>query len=221
MAQNITLLNANYSDVPAVELPKTGGGVASFTDVTDTTATAEDVAQGKYFYNAAGVKTAGTSSGGGSIGGLAQMIETSDANYQYQFMLSQIKKGQTVGGTITFTAAFPNTESLLISTGLQTLHGIMFTAINNGVGPNSGGVQSAKWLFILIYDNAKYIAANVSANNGTSFVKERTLGTNYAQSPEQGTLRVDGGDIYYTARYNKNANYQILMVNQLFEWLAW
>lgn len=65
MAQNITLLGANYSDVPAVELPKTGGGTASFTDVTDTTAAAEDVASGKYFYSAAGVRTAGTGSGGG------------------------------------------------------------------------------------------------------------------------------------------------------------
>lgn len=64
MAQNITLLGASYSNVPAVELPKTGGGTASFTDVTDTTAVASDVAQGKYFYTAGGVKTAGTGSGG-------------------------------------------------------------------------------------------------------------------------------------------------------------
>lgn len=32
MAQNITLLGASYSDVPAVTLPKTGGGTATFVD---------------------------------------------------------------------------------------------------------------------------------------------------------------------------------------------
>ena len=32
MAQNITLLGASYNDVPAVELPKTGGGTATFID---------------------------------------------------------------------------------------------------------------------------------------------------------------------------------------------
>ena len=66
MAQNITLLGASYSDVPSVLLPKTGGGTASFTDVTDTTAAAADVASGKYFYTSAGIRTQGTSSGGGS-----------------------------------------------------------------------------------------------------------------------------------------------------------
>lgn len=65
MAQNITLLGASYSNVPAVQLPKTGGGTATFTDVTDTTAAAADVATGKYFYTAAGVRTTGTNSGGG------------------------------------------------------------------------------------------------------------------------------------------------------------
>lgn len=43
-----------------------GGTVRTITaiDISDTTAVASDVAQGKYFYTAAGVKTAGTASGG-------------------------------------------------------------------------------------------------------------------------------------------------------------
>lgn len=75
MAQNITLQGASYSNVPSVLLPKTGGGTASFVDVTDTTAAAADVASGKYFYTSAGVRTAGTSSGGS--GGLTLVASES------------------------------------------------------------------------------------------------------------------------------------------------
>lgn len=73
MSQNITLLGASYSAVPAVQLPKTGGGTATFTDVTDTTAAAADVAQGKYFYLANGTKTEGTATGGG--GGTSKNVQ--------------------------------------------------------------------------------------------------------------------------------------------------
>ena len=62
----ITLMGASYSDVPAVELPKTGGGNVQFFDVSDTTALESDVANGKYFYTASGIRTQGTSSGGGT-----------------------------------------------------------------------------------------------------------------------------------------------------------
>ena len=75
MAQNITLWGASYSDVPSVNLPKTGGGTASFTDVTDTPASASDVATGKYFYTASGVRTQGTNSGGGGDSKNAQVVQ--------------------------------------------------------------------------------------------------------------------------------------------------
>ena len=68
MAKNVSLLGADYPDVPSVILPQTGGGNALFTDVSDTTALAADVLSGKYFYDAFGVRTAGTGSGGGSGG---------------------------------------------------------------------------------------------------------------------------------------------------------
>lgn len=72
MAQNITLLGASYSDVPAVELPKTGGGIATFADPSGTTATASDVVQGKLFLNSSGILTTGTASGGGGASNLVQ-----------------------------------------------------------------------------------------------------------------------------------------------------
>ena len=68
MAQNISLLGANYSAVPAVLLPKTGGGTARFDDCSVTTAAAADVASGKVFVAADGTITTGTNSGGGGSG---------------------------------------------------------------------------------------------------------------------------------------------------------
>ena len=68
MAQNITLLGASYSAVPAVTLPKTGGGTARFDDCTVVTASASDVASGKIFVASNGTITTGTASGGGGNG---------------------------------------------------------------------------------------------------------------------------------------------------------
>lgn len=65
MAQNISLLNATYSSVPAVLLPKQGGGTARFDDCTVVTAAASDVASGKVFVASDGTITTGTASGGG------------------------------------------------------------------------------------------------------------------------------------------------------------
>lgn len=67
MAQTVVLWGAAYSSVPALIVPSSNGTV-QFTDVTDTTATAADVAEGSYFYTSAGVRTPGTGSGGGVDG---------------------------------------------------------------------------------------------------------------------------------------------------------
>ena len=77
MSKNITLWGASYSSVPSVVLPQQGGGTASFFEVSDTTATAADVASGKYFYTSAGVRTQGTNSGGGGSSKNAQTVQNS------------------------------------------------------------------------------------------------------------------------------------------------
>lgn len=57
MAQNITLMGASYSDVPAVTLPKTGGGTAMFYDITPQDETIEFSANNTWI-NSSGVAEA-------------------------------------------------------------------------------------------------------------------------------------------------------------------
>lgn len=77
MAKNVTIAGTAFSGVPSIDLPQTGGGTASFYDVSGTTAAASDVAQGKVFYAADGTETTGTASGGGG-GGAIGITDTPD-----------------------------------------------------------------------------------------------------------------------------------------------
>lgn len=60
MSQSITLWGASYTQVPGIDLPKTGGGTARFTDTTPTTATPSDVVSGKVFVKSNGEQDTGT-----------------------------------------------------------------------------------------------------------------------------------------------------------------
>lgn len=108
MAQNITLMGASYTAVPAVTLPKTGGGTATFTDVTDTTAAAADVASGKYFYTSAGVRTAGTNSGGG--GGTSNVVKGTFKSSLNGYSIS-VSTGYSGNGYPISIAIFPSEGS--------------------------------------------------------------------------------------------------------------
>lgn len=63
MAQNIEIANAQYNDVPAISVPKQGGGFASFVDTSDGTVVAEDVLADKVCYSN-GTRIVGTGTGG-------------------------------------------------------------------------------------------------------------------------------------------------------------
>ena len=78
MAQEIMVAGAIYEDVPSVRLPDSDGVFHPFTDTSDTTAVAADVADGKLFHLADGALATGTASGGGGGG---ESVNPKDVNF--------------------------------------------------------------------------------------------------------------------------------------------
>lgn len=196
MAQNITLLGASYSAVPAVTLPKTGGGTASFTDVSDTTAAAADVASGKYFYTAAGVRTQGTSSGGGGTDRLV-LLQTTAIGSLSTSSTSAADTGKTV--TLAQATGWQNYDLLLVDISVDTTTNgrhtstvtpVILTGTSNVSTKNTYTVASNKW-------NSKL------GSTGTASTRQSTSAYGVyinAASASSNTLTLT---VYY--RYNSNS----------------
>lgn len=147
MAQNITLLGASYSDVPAVQLPKTGGGTARFDDASVTTAVASDVAQGKIFLAANGTITTGTASGGG--GGIGTLLATLSMG-----TISTSSTTATDTGKSISVSGINSYDALIVETSVDTVTNnrhtatvgfIFLTASSNVTTKNGGTIATVKW----------------------------------------------------------------------------
>ena len=196
MAQNITIWGASYSAVPAVTLPKTGGGTASFTDVTDTTAEAADVSNTKYFYTSAGVRTQGTNSGGGGTDRLV-LLQTTSLGSLSTSSTSAADTGKTV--SLASSTGWANYDLLLVDISVDTttrgrhtssVTPVLLTGTSNVSTKNTYTVGSNVW-------NSKL------SSSGTASTRQST--TKYgvyinAASVSSNTLTLT---VYY--RYNSNS----------------
>lgn len=174
MSQNITLLGASYSAVPSVNLPKTGGGTASFTDVTDTTAAASDVASGKYFYTAAGVRTAGTNSGGGGSSMNVQVAQSTSRATSSTYT-SVISLTCSVAGTYDvywdcFRSSTSGTSGSQLYVG-DNAYGTANTTFTNHIQNNHlTGVTLSKNQTVAVYARSR--GSNYYAYVGTLTIKQ-------------------------------------------------
>lgn len=64
MAQTVNLWGATYNDVPAIDVPSTGNTTVTFTDVSETTATAETIMAGYGAFGSDGQWVDGTATAG-------------------------------------------------------------------------------------------------------------------------------------------------------------
>lgn len=129
MAQNITWPDGTqFAGVPFVNLPKTGGGQARFTDVTPTDAVESDVAQGKTFFKADGSEAVGTNQGGG--GGNYTLLAETDIT------VSTTSTSASSAGTITGI------------TGLADPDAIIYVRIRDKAGKRAGYFYGSDNFFI-------------------------------------------------------------------------
>lgn len=92
MAQNVIINGVTYSNVPEVDIPKSGGGTAKFFDTAAADLSAGDLLTGKSAYGSSGVvngSMANNGNTGGTIGTKAGTVT--------------IPAGYTSGGTVSLT----------------------------------------------------------------------------------------------------------------------
>lgn len=94
MAQNVIINGVTYSNVPEVDIPKSGGGTAKFFDTASASASAADILTGKTAYGASGSVSGSMPSNGSTSGTISTKSGT-----------VTIPAGHTTGGTVSIASA--------------------------------------------------------------------------------------------------------------------
>ena len=161
MAQkNVTIAGNQYPTVPSIEVPITGGGTASFVEISDTTAAAADVASGKYFYTAAGVRTEGTASGSSAI----TVIETPDSS------------GGTVKNIIAVDISSDTVDAAHLVSG-YTAHDRYGNAVSGSIASKSSSDLTVSGDTVTAPAGYYASAASKSVASGTAGTPTATKGT--------------------------------------------
>ena len=216
MAQNITLLGASYSAVPAVQLPKTGGGTARFDDASVTTATASDVAQGKIFLASNGTITTGTASGGGGSGltllgslslGTISTSDTTDTDtgksitvkgiYDYDLLICECSVDTKTNNR---HAATTRLFWLTASSTIGTKNGATAASATWNVKLNSSGTATSRSNTTAsgVYAKAATVSAGSTGDNGQAVITiyRRYNSTQTGTINGTYTMRVYGVKLY-------------------------
>lgn len=97
MAQNVVINSVTYSNVPEVDIPKSGGGTAKFYDTASADITSADVLTGKTGYGANGEVSGGMANNGSTSGTISTKAGT-----------VSIPSGYTSGGTVSISSTEQN-----------------------------------------------------------------------------------------------------------------
>lgn len=94
MAQNVIINGVTYSNVPEVDIPKSGGGTAKFYDTAGANVSASDLLTGKTAFGSTGSVSGSMANNGSTSGTISTKAGTVN-----------IPAGYTSGGTVSLASA--------------------------------------------------------------------------------------------------------------------
>lgn len=123
MAQNLHTRWGDFTDVPAITLPKQGGGTARFTDTSPTTAVESDVTSGKIFIKADGSQAMGTNTGGGGVmvDTLTKTLTSASSSIQFTGLLGEPTSFVIVSSADLATGASPYKTAAVVFDGTDVI----------------------------------------------------------------------------------------------------
>ena len=104
MAQNVVINSVTYSNVPEVDIPKSGGGTAKFYDTASADIAQGDVLTGKTAFGANGSVSGSMANNGSTSGTIGTKAGT-----------VTIPAGYTTGGTVSLTNVSDCTSANILS----------------------------------------------------------------------------------------------------------
>lgn len=176
---NLTIAGITYPDVPSVDITKQGGGTAKYVDISDSTVSASDVADGEVFYNSGGSRSIGT--------GKYASAPVANGNAD---MTNAILYG-IVDGTSTstaFTATVSGLTQYVDGTTVMLKNGVVTSAAGFTVNINGIG--------------AKPVYSNMAAATADSTI----FNVNYTMLFVYDSTRVAGGAWICYRGYNSDTN---------------
>ena len=161
--------------VNKVQLAVGSGQFATLIDITDTTAEAADVLQGKYFYTANGAKVEGTASAGGQVviedtqdshGGIIREITAEVVRLQSKSNITPTESSQTITPDTGYTGM----------TSVQ-INAISSTYVGSGIDRRTSSDLTASGATVNVPAGYYSSAASKSVTSGTAGTPSATKGT--------------------------------------------
>lgn len=152
MKVDLKINGALYNGVPAVLFSLPDGGKVRFCEVSDTTATAADVAKGKRFYDADGNYITGTATGGGGTTDNRKSITVVQVPHQKITVTSvavDMSNTTDANGNVVYKTEYQDMVQLVVSAddgynaGMLTINGVTQPWASASVPITDGMVVSA------------------------------------------------------------------------------